>query len=157
MSALDIVKLSDFGVSHIFTGSNDTLKTTAGTPAFLAPEACTDSPYSGKIADIWAVGIALYMMAFGHAPFHGDSYMETYQNIIHKELTFPEDTPEELQDLLKKLLDKNPKTRITIEQIKQHAWMQKQHEVMKRNSKNYVQDELSMNAIKREHSIVTAL
>lgn len=129
LSGLDVVKLSDFGVSHIYEGTDDTLKKTAGTPAFLAPEACTDEPYSGKAADIWAVGVTLYMMVYGTSPFIGDSFGEIYQSILNKELTFSDDTPEDLKDLLCRLLDKNPKTRITIDQIKKHPWMTKQAQI----------------------------
>jgi len=35
------VKISDFGVSHVFHGDDDTLKRSAGSPAFLSPELCT--------------------------------------------------------------------------------------------------------------------
>jgi serine/threonine protein kinase len=104
VSGLDIVKLSDFGVSHMFDASEDILKVTAGTPAFLAPEACIDMPFSGKTADIWAVGVTLFMMVYAAAPFSGDSYMEIYQSIIKKELQFPDETPPDLKDLLARLL-----------------------------------------------------
>jgi len=55
LTAQGRVKLSDFGVSCLFDGDDDSLATTAGSAAFMAPEMCTSSSkgYSGKSADIW--------------------------------------------------------------------------------------------------------
>ena len=38
---------------------------TVGTPAFLSPEICAGLPYHGRAADVWALGICLYMFVFG--------------------------------------------------------------------------------------------
>ena len=46
------------------------LNKTVGTPAFLAPEVCAGLPYHGAAADIWALGICLYMFVFGASPMH---------------------------------------------------------------------------------------
>ena len=40
---------------------------TVGTPAFLSPEICAGLPYHGRAADVWALGICLYMFVFGMA------------------------------------------------------------------------------------------
>lgn len=121
------IKLSDFGVSHMFEGDDDTLKVTAGTPAFLSPEACTGENFSGRMADIWAVGITLYVFIFGYPPFNGESYLEIYRSIREDELKFPEpkvnEVSPELINLLKRLLDKDPKTRIRLQDIKNHPWI----------------------------------
>lgn len=41
----------------------------AGTYHFFAPESCVGEPYSGYGADIWALGVILYVFAFGTVPF----------------------------------------------------------------------------------------
>ena len=43
------VQIADFGVCNEFHGSDAALSNTAGTPAFMAPEALTNSKYSGKV------------------------------------------------------------------------------------------------------------
>ena len=58
------VKISDFGSSRILLGTG-MLSKTVGTPAFLAPEVCAGLPYHGRAADVWALGICLYMFVFG--------------------------------------------------------------------------------------------
>ena len=58
-------KLCDFGVSEKFETS-DIMTKTAGTYHFFPPECCDPEidEYSGKIADIWALGVTLYCMIF---------------------------------------------------------------------------------------------
>jgi serine/threonine protein kinase len=57
-SADGTVKIADFGVSQIFERSKK-FTTTAGTPAFMAPELCREGDFSVKAADMWAVGVTL--------------------------------------------------------------------------------------------------
>ena len=38
---------------------------TVGTPAFLAPEVCEGGTYHGRLADMWALGVCLFMFVFG--------------------------------------------------------------------------------------------
>jgi len=44
------VQIADFGVCNEFHGTDAALSNTAGTPAFMAPEALTNSQYSGKVS-----------------------------------------------------------------------------------------------------------
>lgn len=61
------VKIADFGVSNQFEGNDAQLSSTAGTPAFMAPEAISDSgqSFSGKALDVWATGVTLYCFVYG--------------------------------------------------------------------------------------------
>lgn len=47
------VKIADFGVSNQFEGNDALLSSTAGTPAFMAPETLSDKrkSFSGKVSD----------------------------------------------------------------------------------------------------------
>lgn len=70
-----VAKLIDFGVSKVLESpeSPDLLKQTEGTYHFMAPEACdpdVDS-YSGKAADVWALGVTAYALLFNKCPFWG--------------------------------------------------------------------------------------
>jgi serine/threonine protein kinase len=67
----DVVKLADFGVSYIMVDGNDEISTSAGSNVFFSPEACRGSKYSGKLNDIWAVGVTLYYMCTKEFPFMG--------------------------------------------------------------------------------------
>ena len=58
------VKISDFGSARMVDHGHTTVRT-MGTPAFMAPEMCEGQPYHGEVADIWALGICLYMFVYG--------------------------------------------------------------------------------------------
>lgn len=64
------LKVTDFGVSHVFESSGeDLLRSTVGTAAFQAPEMCTGGTFSGRKADLWCggMGVALPRVT---APLH---------------------------------------------------------------------------------------
>ncbi|KAA8586426.1 hypothetical protein FQN60_000262 [Etheostoma spectabile] len=98
------VKIADFGVSNQFEGNDALLSSTAGTPAFMAPETLSDArkSFSGK------------------CPFIDEYILALHNKIRTKLVDFPE-TPqisEELRTLILRMLDKNPDTRITLPEIK---------------------------------------
>lgn len=45
----DVLKVADFGVSFMYDGEDDTVQSSAGTAAFLAPELCSGQATSGKV------------------------------------------------------------------------------------------------------------
>ncbi|KAI9503982.1 kinase-like domain-containing protein [Coemansia spiralis] len=118
------------------------LAKTAGTPAFFAPELCCTAEELARQAlpsnvitpaiDIWAMGVTLYCLIYGRVPFQATTEFELFNIIPHKQLEFPEPAKQraklppldpDLRDLLCRLLDKDFRTRITIEEIKQHPWV----------------------------------
>lgn len=121
------VKIADFGVSNQFEGNDAQLSSTAGTPAFMAPEAISDSgkSFSGKALDVWAMGITLYCFLYGKCPFIDEFILALHNKIKNKPVDFPEEpwVSEEVRDLILRMLDKNPETRITVPEIKLHPWV----------------------------------
>ncbi|GCB59747.1 hypothetical protein scyTo_0013988 [Scyliorhinus torazame] len=75
--------------------------------------------------DVWAMGVTLYCFVLGHCPFMDDQILSLHKKIKNQPVEFPEqpDLSEELKDLIFKMLDKNPETRITVSQIKTHPWV----------------------------------
>ncbi|XP_037588611.1 calcium/calmodulin-dependent protein kinase kinase 1 [Cebus imitator] len=126
------VKIADFGVSNQFEGNDAQLSSTAGTPAFMAPEAISDSgqSFSGKALDVWATGVTLYCFVYGKCPFIDDYILALHRKIKNEPVVFPEEPKisEELKDLILKMLDKNPETRIGVPDIKLHPWVTKNGE-----------------------------
>ncbi|KAF6092682.1 calcium/calmodulin dependent protein kinase kinase 1 [Phyllostomus discolor] len=126
------VKIADFGVSNQFEGNDARLSSTAGTPAFMAPEAISDSgqSFSGKALDVWATGVTLYCFVYGKCPFIDDYILALHRKIKNEDVVFPEEpeVSEELKDLILKMLDKNPETRIGVPDIKLHPWVTKNGE-----------------------------
>ncbi|XP_054467891.1 calcium/calmodulin-dependent protein kinase kinase 2 isoform X1 [Anoplopoma fimbria] len=121
------IKIADFGVSNQFEGADALLTSTVGTPAFLAPEALSETRknFSGKALDVWAMGVTLYCFVFGVCPFMDERIVSLHQKIKTQPVELPEraDISDDLKDLLLRMLDKNPETRISIPQIKVHPWV----------------------------------
>lgn len=62
------VRICDFGSAHL-CAPEDTMLRTVGTPAFFTPEMCAGKPFSARGADLWALGVCLYIFVFGaHHP-----------------------------------------------------------------------------------------
>ncbi|KAI8362777.1 kinase-like domain-containing protein [Blakeslea trispora] len=133
-----VVKISDFGVSYfnqhlarnqaVYDDEIDReLAETAGTPAFFAPELCSSSDmrHITKAIDVWALGITLYCLVYGQCPFTAATEFELFEKIPTEPLAFPScvQVPETLKDLLSQLLTKQPKDRITLDQVKHHPWV----------------------------------
>uniref|UniRef100_A0A4W4GK74 Protein kinase domain-containing protein n=1 Tax=Electrophorus electricus TaxID=8005 RepID=A0A4W4GK74_ELEEL len=121
------IKIADFGVSNQFEGADALLTSTVGTPAFLAPETLSETRknFSGKALDVWAMGVTLYCFVFGVCPFMDERILSLHQKIKTQPVELPEqaDVSDDLKDLLFKMLNKNPETRITVPQIKVHPWV----------------------------------
>uniref|UniRef100_A0A8B9QF51 calcium/calmodulin-dependent protein kinase n=1 Tax=Apteryx owenii TaxID=8824 RepID=A0A8B9QF51_APTOW len=123
------VKIADFGVSNEFKGADALLTNTVGTPAFMAPETLSETRkiFSGKALDVWAMGITLYCFVFGQCPFMDERILSLHNKIKTQTLEFP-DQPEVtdfLKDLITRMLDKNPESRISVPEIKLHPWATK--------------------------------
>ncbi|GKU93576.1 hypothetical protein SLEP1_g7162 [Rubroshorea leprosula] len=117
------LKIADFSVSQVVEDCDDELRRSPGTPVFTAPECCSGSTYHGKAADTWAVGVTLYCMIFGKYPFLGETIPDTYDKIVNKPLILPDDMNPELRNLLEGLLCKDPRQRMTLNDIAEHTWV----------------------------------
>lgn len=92
----------------------------AGSPAFMPPELCVakHGHVSGRAADIWSMGCTLYCLLFGRIPFEKHGMIELYQAIRMDDVEFDKEINDDLRDLLTRLLEKDPKKRINIEQLR---------------------------------------
>ncbi|KAI3694394.1 hypothetical protein L1987_77359 [Smallanthus sonchifolius] len=89
-----------------------------GTEEYVAPEMIQGNGHDFAV-DWWCLGVVLHEMLYGTTPFRGMNRKETFYRILSKtpEL-FGEPTP--LRDLIGKLLEKDPKQRISVAEIKGH-------------------------------------
>jgi serine/threonine protein kinase len=124
-----LLKISDFGVSRLFSGNDDSYLESQGTPAFLPPEACgAGGVIQGRSADIWAAGVTLYAMIFGQVPFKGEGIgpgklFSLYQSIMHDSVQLPFDVSPELKDLFRLIFAKDPANRISLQDLQIHPWV----------------------------------
>ncbi|OHS95619.1 CAMK family protein kinase [Tritrichomonas foetus] len=111
-------KLGDFGLS---TDHIDRNQTFCGSPCYVAPEVAMKQPYD-ESADIWSLGVVLYLFATGSYPFADSNIQKLFYKIINEDVTFPSFVGSDLCDLIRKMLEKDPKNRITINGIRKHKW-----------------------------------
>lgn len=118
------IKIVDFGLSNTYT-ENSTLKTACGSPCYAAPEMIAGKKYHGLGSDIWSCGIILYAMTCGYLPFEDPNTNKLYKKILACDYTLPGSLSTGLKDLTKRILNTEPKNRITIQEIRQHEWFTK--------------------------------
>ena len=78
--------------------------------------------YFGLGADIWSSGVILYAMICGYLPFEDQNTKKLYQKIIKAEYKLPSFLSENAQDLISNILNPDPATRYTINDIRKHPW-----------------------------------
>lgn len=75
------VKLIDFGFS-VQVAEDSKLRIACGTPSYMSPEIVQKRDYNGFAADVWSLGILLYVMVTGTFPFKGASEKEIMNRIV---------------------------------------------------------------------------
>ena len=115
------LKLVDFGLSTKYS-DEDLLDQPCGTVVYAAPEVLDGNEYHGMLADVWSSGIVLYGMVSGYLPFSDKDDEVNKRDVLEGKIDIPEFFSPLLQDLLKHMLDINPITRYTLQEIKQHPW-----------------------------------
>ncbi|MCI4377765.1 hypothetical protein PGIGA_G00207050 [Pangasianodon gigas] len=119
------IKLIDFGIAHQIKEGNE-FKNIFGTPEFVAPEIVNYEPL-GLEADMWSIGVITYILLSGASPFLGETKQETLTNISAVNYDFDEEyfsnTSELAKDFIRRLLVKDPKKRMTIQDSLEHPWI----------------------------------
>ncbi|XP_020269844.1 CBL-interacting protein kinase 24 [Asparagus officinalis] len=121
------LKISDFGLSALQQQGVGLLHTTCGTPNYLAPEVLSNEGYDGSAADVWSCGVILYVLMAGYLPFEECDFSTLYKKISAAEFSCPLWFSDGVKSLIRRILDPNPKARITIEGIKNDAWFRRNY------------------------------
>ncbi|KAF7251915.1 Protein kinase C eta type, partial [Varanus komodoensis] len=104
-------KLADFGMCKEGIHDGITTATFCGTPDYIAPEILQEMLY-GPDVDWWAMGVLLYEMLCGHAPFEAENEDDLFEAILNDEIAYPTWLPEDAVEILKAFMTKNPKMRL---------------------------------------------
>ncbi|KAI4368077.1 hypothetical protein MLD38_016680 [Melastoma candidum] len=127
LDASGALKVSDFGLSALLhqVREDGLLHTTCGTPNYVAPEVINNKGYDGAKADLWSCGVILFVLMAGYLPFEDSNLMALYKKIFKAEYTCPSWFSASAKKLIKRILDPNPSTRITITDVIQNEWFKK--------------------------------
>lgn len=115
------VKLTDFGFSNVYE-PDVKLLTSCGSLAYSAPEILLGDSYYAPPVDIWSLGVILYMLVTGRAPFQEANDSETLMMILDCKFYLPEYLSPECSDLISRMIVRDPNKRISLDEIKYHAW-----------------------------------
>jgi serum/glucocorticoid-regulated kinase 2 len=106
------LRLTDFGLSKMNFGPDDLAETFCGSPEYMCPEMLKRTGH-GHALDFYQLGALLYELLTGLPPHYNQNRVKMYQDIMNKtNLEFPRHLSRESIDLMKKMLDKNPLTRL---------------------------------------------
>ncbi|KAG4973926.1 hypothetical protein JHK87_030747 [Glycine soja] len=97
-----------------------------GSPYYMAPEVLRRN--YGQEIDVWSTGVILYILLCGVPPFWAESEEGIAQAIIRGKVDFTRDpwpkVSDEAKHLVKRMLDPNPFTRITVQEVLDNSWIQ---------------------------------
>ncbi|KAK8942954.1 CBL-interacting protein kinase 23 [Platanthera zijinensis] len=127
LDANGLLKVSDFGLSALpqQVREDGLLHTTCGTPNYVAPEVINNRGYDGAKADLWSCGVILFIIMSGYLPFEDSNLMSLYKKIFKAEFTCPAWFSTSAKKLIKRILDPNPKTRMTMAEVIENDWFKK--------------------------------
>jgi len=119
------IKIADFGFAKAVK-KPQSLTTQCGTPGYVAPEILTGKPYD-EAADMWSVGVILYILLGGYPPFIDDNQRKLFRKIRKGEYEFHEEywghVSFEAKDLISKLLCVKMRDRMTAQEALQCSWI----------------------------------
>lgn len=108
------VKIMDFGIAQIPTGSRTQLGTVLGSPKYMAPEQVTGQATDGR-TDIFALGVVLYEMLTGTTPFNGDNLSAIMYQVLNADPAPPSTVnsrvPPAFDRIVRRALAKRPEDR----------------------------------------------
>lgn len=108
----------------VLTGPDDSLWDKHACPAYVGPEILSSrASYSGKAADVWSLGVALFTMLAGRYPFQDSEPALLFGKIRRGSFALPEGLSAPARCLVRCLLRREPTERLTASGILLHPWL----------------------------------
>ncbi|XP_047316702.1 calcium-dependent protein kinase 17-like [Impatiens glandulifera] len=123
------LQATDFGLS-VFYKQGELFKDIVGSAYYIAPEVLRRR--YGPEVDIWSVGVMLYILLSGVPPFWAESEHGIFNAILKAHVDFTSDPWPSIspgaKDLVKQMLNSDPKQRLTAFQVLNHPWIKEDGE-----------------------------
>ncbi|CAJ0917980.1 unnamed protein product [Ranitomeya imitator] len=121
------IMITDFGFASARKKGDDCLmKTTCGTPEYIAPEILVKKPYTNSV-DMWALGVISYILLSGTMPFEDDNRSRLYRQILKGKYSYSGEPWPSVSNLAKDFIDRllmvEPSERMTATQSLKHPWV----------------------------------
>lgn len=129
------LKVADFGFATLSNKYGDNkVRTQCGTAGYMAPEIINKAGYDGKLVDIFACGVVLFIMFAGSPPFSQATPTDPYYKLLmtnkadifwnfhSKHKNDQNFFPPEIREVIIGMLQPDPSKRWTIEKIQNSAW-----------------------------------
>lgn len=117
--------IADLDGAQLVSEHDSTLCDQKGSPAYVSPEVLLCQPYDGKAADVWALGVVLFVILTGTYPFQDNRPTNLFQKIQQAAagVTFPSTMSERAKKLIKRLLSKDPARRPSAQDLLDEPWL----------------------------------
>lgn len=116
------IKLADFGFSNEFTAGSP-LSTWCGSPPYAAPELFEGRKYDGPKADIWSLGVVLYVLVCGALPFDGNTLHILRNAVVQGKFRIPYFMSQDCEHLIRHMLVVSPERRLSLRGVAKHRWV----------------------------------
>lgn len=115
------IKLADFGMATLLKRCN-LLHTACGSPQYCAPEVISGERYDGRAADVWSLGVVLFVMTTGGLPFDDDNLPNLIRKIQAAKYFMPAEVPEPIASLIRSMLQPDAAQRASLHEIIRSSW-----------------------------------
>ncbi|GAA5897377.1 uncharacterized protein JCM6883_006680 [Sporobolomyces salmoneus] len=115
------LKVADMGMSTVQL-EGQSLTTSCGSPHYAAPEVIRGTPYDGSLADVWSAGVCLFAMIARRLPFDDPDVPKLLRMIKEGEYEMDDKIEGSERELVEGSLRKDPKERLTLQQISMHSY-----------------------------------
>jgi len=123
------IKFADYGFAKFWSDGDKPMQEALGTACYAAPEILSREGYS-KSVDIYSLGIMLFVALVGRQPFKIATKKDKYYKYVVKQqwakfwasFKTSKDIGDDAKDLLQRMLQRDPKNRATLGDIKAHPW-----------------------------------
>lgn len=116
-------RICDFGFSKSANAEDNLMSTKCGSPIYTAPEIITQAQYDGLQADMWSLGVILYVMLVGKIPWDATNEKNLFFQIITAKYHIPETVSPSACRLIAELMTPQPEMRITSQEVLSHPWL----------------------------------